>query len=197
MKAKTLVDFLKLGGVRRTTYRDNDTTLIGYINLALIELYKRFNLGIKTEVVVTYPNIFVYELRNDDISQVFKVTDEDNNILVYQGVACNDDFDFTQVALKTFIIKNPTERKLLFFYKSSPQLISSLEDEVDIPYDMIEAVISYVDYRIDTTIDYAIGRYPKYDYFARFEYVCNDLVKRGYANDSFYFGTTVRDKGYA
>ena len=48
----------------------SDEIIVSYINLGLIELFKRFNISVKAEVVKTSPATPFYTLRNSDINLV-------------------------------------------------------------------------------------------------------------------------------
>ena len=47
--------------------------IISYINLGLIELYKRFNISIQAEIVQTDPLVSTYTLRNKNIAKILIV----------------------------------------------------------------------------------------------------------------------------
>ena len=48
----------------------NDSALIHFINLGMEELYRRFNLSIKSETVSVNRDRALYELSNEDVQRI-------------------------------------------------------------------------------------------------------------------------------
>ena len=79
MTVQFVIDQARSGELRSLSDKDKtDSVVIHYINLGLIELYKRFNLRTSVEVIRTTPNTPFYTLRSTDINQVVNVYDSFN-----------------------------------------------------------------------------------------------------------------------
>ena len=68
MLVKDVAEIARLSSLSNLAIAKSDSALINFIYLGTSELYRRFNLSIKIESVITNPNLAKYELRSEDVS---------------------------------------------------------------------------------------------------------------------------------
>jgi hypothetical protein len=163
--------------------------------LGMLELYKRFNLLIKTEVIHTCEETSVYDLRNTDVNQVLSIYDESGKELTAQNVIGSDNYDYKQLNYRSFLLTHPKDEYLMFVYKASPAMIYSEDDVLDLPSDMICALIDYVAYRGHSTIN-RDNVVEANSYYVRFEKDCIELEAQGYKVNLSPAAMPVQFKGF-
>lgn len=197
MKASVIAKHAQMGELKQLSLNKDEESLLSFINLGMIALYKRFNLSVKTEIVQTDPSINVYDLRNEDISQVLVIYNSTGEQLTYKRVLGDTLYDITQLTPTSFLFKQPKSEQLIFLYKANPPLIESLEDDVPLLYDMLEALLNYIGYKGQTTTNRSTNsQVPTIDFYKMYEKSCFDLEQQGFAIDLFSTDNSVYDKGF-
>jgi len=198
MLASEIIQYAKHGELRQLSVKDDDQAIISYINLGIIALYKKFKLSIKTEIIKTVPDVKVYQLRSNDISQVLTVYNSKGEQLVDKKIISDNDYDITQINYNTFLLTKPKDEELMFLYKAVPKLVNEVTDEIDIPYDMLEALLNYIAYKAYSTIGLnnveSISNSTAY--LNKFEKSCYELTQLGYEIDLFHLSHSVQMKGF-
>lgn len=180
----------------------DENALLKYVNMGMIDLYKRFNLSIKSETVNVVPEQAVYDLKSYDVNLLLHVYDEEGNEL-HQGDTVNGNaWDYRITNYKTFILHKPTERLLYALYKASPVPIKDRKDWLDIPVDFSEALLFYMIYLTHCTIHSIAsdaGKYSEYDigtYQKQYIQCCQELEMQGYKVPLDSEALSVRMRGY-
>ena len=196
MTVQFVIDQARSGELRSLSDKDKtDTVVIHYINLGLIELYKRFNLRTSVEVIRTTPNTPFYTLRSPDVNQVVNVYDSFNKELTTKRTTNDDRYDIAQINYNSFLLTSPKDEELLFVYKAAPELVTSVADELDIPYAMLEALLHYVGYRAHGSVNGELNT-EQNTHYVRFDKSCALLVTEGYETDALNIHDGVTSKGY-
>ena len=194
------VDFIikqaRSGELRSLSDKDKtDEVIINYINLGLIELFKRFNLKTSAEVIRTSPTTPFYTLRSEDINQVISVYDTNNKELITKRTTDDEKYDIAQINYNSFLITEPKDEELLFVYKAAPELVSSVNDEIQIPYAMLEALLHYIGYRAHGSVNGEINA-EQNTHYMRFDKSCALLLSEGYETDALNVSDSVSKRGF-
>lgn len=203
MKLQTVIDHLKTGEFQFTNLGDNDEEnvssnnlpmIVNNINLALIDLYKRFNLSLRELYVQQYAQIQKYKLssehaQSNTTSEELKYlidTDDDpftDDILqileVFNEVGCklplNDSNDCNSLFTpKHNVLQIPCpvdENAVVIVYRAAPELLKStcnLSAEVDLPITFLEALLYYVAYRLKSSRPDQESQNEGNNYFAKY-----------------------------
>ena len=168
---------IDIGGTRNGVIAVEDyPKIISYINLGMVELYKRFSLKRKSLVLqldsslTDYPLTTDYALSNDesaepikyildsqavpftgDVLHIERVVNSDGKDLPINELD-NDDAVYTP-AFDTLNVPEPTSNELLtVHYRAEPTPIDLQTTVIDtvnvnIPYQLLEALLSYVAHR--------------------------------------------------
>lgn len=178
MIMKDVVDIAKMTSLVNLQVGRDDNVIIKLVGLGVSELYRRFNMSIKVEAVKTHPNLALYELRNSDVSLILSVYNSDNRELrqtdIIDGIR-----DIKIINYRSFLLENPRDDLLFAVYKASAPRFTTLEDEIDLPDSMIDALLIYVGYLGHSTIN-TDNTNESTTYYRRFDAACTSLDYQGY-----------------
>lgn len=182
----TVQDIIDLAKIRlhNTAISRNEDALIKFIYLGMSELYRRFNLAIRSETVLVNTNRSMYELKNSDVSLLLGVYDREGKELQQSDVVNSMQWDYKMINYRSFILNKPLNQLLYAVYKASPTIVRDAEDTVDLPDAMIDALLCYVSYMGFSTMNSAAnnkqgGSEPDI-YYQKFIAACNELEMQGY-----------------
>jgi len=197
MTVQDVMDYAKAGELSQVSY--NDTDVLSYINLGLLELYKRFNLRIGIEALSIRNTMTIYTLRNKDINELISVYNRDGKELRFRNQESqftDSCYDIEQLSYNTFIVPNPPDEDLFtFVYKASPIMVREVGDEIEMPDAMLEALLHYIGYRAHGSVDGNINA-ENNTHYMRFEKSCEQLKNMGYLFNSVPYDIAVAEKGY-
>ena len=179
MYVKDVMDMAKISSLNNLAIAKNDDALIKFIYLGVSELYRRFNLSIKSETVLINENLNLYELRNSDVSLLLSVYDKLGRELKQTDVFNSNDYDYKLLNFRSFLLKKPFNGVLFAIYKASPIVFKDSDDIIDLPDAMIDALLTYVAYVGHSTINRDnINEASAYS--QRFDLACRELEMQGY-----------------
>ena len=168
-----------------------DSDILSYINLGVLELYKRFKLKTSEYIVDLEDNETMYELPTDCM-RVLEVYNE-----LGQLHELNDEDDALSILTPTWNqiqVPNPaTGGSLSIIYASTPTYVTTLNDEVGIPYSLLEALLFFCAYRALMPIDEELSD----KFYAKFINSCNTAKAFGLITlDDVNFKFSTQDKGF-
>lgn len=193
MTIRQVIDLAKTSELANLSIGNKDEIVLGYINLGMIELYKRFNLRVEEWVVTLEDNVDIYTTPSDfmwAIAAYGEVTDnqtdsvnelpinEEDNPLSINTVKWNK----IQVPLSV------TGAYVSVIYAASPvyYTMTDLEKEIDLPIQMIDAMLAYIGYKANSTIDSGIQTEDSV-WYAKFESSCARLEEKSMHNSNDMF----------
>ena len=189
---------IKLGNL---AISKNNNALIKMIYLGESELFRRFNLSIKSETIRINSNLSLYELRNNDVALLLSVYDREGVELKQSDVIDSRVWDYKIINYKSFILNKPSDGLLYAVYKASPIVLADPNDEIDLPDAMIDALLLYVAYMAHSTITSfdasKRGGMTESDLlYQKFIAACNELDMQGYKIPLNTETLSIRAKGY-
>ena len=189
---------IKLGNL---AISKNNNALIKMIYLGESELFRRFNLSIKSETIRISSNLSLYELRNNDVALLLSVYDREGVELKQSDVIDSRVWDYKIINYKSFILNKPSDGLLYAVYKASPTVLADPNDEIDLPDAMIDALLLYVAYMAHSTITSfdasKRGCMTESDLlYQKFLAACNELDMQGYKIPLNTETLSIRAKGY-
>ena len=179
MNVKDVMDMAKISSLNNLAIAKNDDALIKFIYLGVSELYRRFNLSIKSETVLINENLTLYELRNPDVSLLLNVYDKLGRELKQTDVFNSNDYDYKLLNFRSFLLKKPCNGVLFAVYKASPIVFKDSDDIIDLPDAMIGALLTYVAYVGHSTVN-RDNINEASSYYQRFDLACRELEMQGY-----------------
>lgn len=194
MKVQDVLDIAKYK-LSNVVIAKNDTALIKFTYLGVSELYRRFNLSIKSETVLINPNLALYELRNPDVSLLLTLFNQSGRELKQTDVSNALDFDYKIINYKSFILNKPFNGLIYALYKASPIHFKDGDDIIDLPDAMFEALLVYVTYYCHSTVNTDNTNESTMDY-QKFNAICLELENQGYKIPLNTETMAIRLKGF-
>lgn len=188
MTVKQVIDLAKASELTGLPAASKDETVLGFINLGVLELYKRFTLSVEEWIIAledgqsyyTAPEDFMWiiaaygEVGMDSVQEVnvLPVNEEDNPLSI-NTVGWNK----VQVPLSV------TGAYVSIIYAATPEVysVTDMDKTVNIPPQMIEALLAYIGWRANSTIDTGIQTEDTV-WYNRFESSCSRLEVKGFIN---------------
>lgn len=194
MYVQDVMDLAKVN-LNNIAMAKNDNVLIKYIYLGVSELYRRFNLSIKQETVPIVSDMNLYELRNSDVSLILDLFDGHGRRLVQTDVYNSNEYDYKFINYRSFLLRRPYEGILCAIYKANPVIFKDVEDEIDIPDSMMNALLMYVTHMGHSTVNRDNVNEGQI-YYQRFESACSELEMQGYKISYSDGLKAIQSKGY-
>lgn len=178
MIVQDVIDIARMTSLTNLQVGRDEEVIAKLVNLGVSELYRRFNMSIRVETVITNPNLALYELRNNDVSLILNVYNSDHRELRQTDVI-DGTRDIKIINYRSFLLENPRNDLLFAVYKASAPRLISLDDEIDIPDSMIDALLAYIAYLGHSTIN-KDNTNESTAYYRRFDDACTSLDYQGY-----------------
>ena len=195
MFVSDITEIAKVTFLNNLAISRNDTALIKFIYLGVSELYRRFNLSVKSETIITSGNLTVYELKNEDVNMLLGVYDRTGRELQQTDVMNSLMFEYKLLNYKSFLLRHPFDGLLYTVYKASPKSLNTLEDRIELPDAMMDALLTYVAYVGHSTINKDnINEASAYS--QRFDIACRELEMQGYRINLSTESLSLQVKGY-
>lgn len=153
--------------------------MIMFINMAISELYRRFNLSIKSETIATNPDRALYELRNEDVQILLSIFEKDGREMVQSDVLGSSCYDYKMVNYRSFLLRNPKEGYVYAVYKASPIPLKDIEDKILLPDCMLNPMLTYISYLTNDTIN-RDNKNEASMFIQLFDRQCQELENQGY-----------------
>jgi len=165
----------------------DEAEIIRYINLGLLELYKRFSLKTEDAIITLQDNVSTYTLDGVDENVVMSSTDALLTILeVYDGddeqLTVNKYNDATGVMTPSYnVIKVPTvvqDAILTVHYRAAPPFVVLAAETLRLPPQLLEALLHYVGYKGHSSIKGGI-KDENNTHYIRFDASCKRAIAEG------------------
>lgn len=195
MTAQQVIDLAKNGELKNSSVKEDVNAVLGFINLGVLELYKRFVLDTK-ELILTMGrdgtsenpyikiNNTIYQMPSDFLYLVAAYEEVPKNSVVnIAPIQINNENNIMGVNMvswnKLQIPFFVQDANISLIYSPSPKFFSSddLGLQLPIPDQLVESLLAYIGYRAFASI----SPNPQVDvsnqYYAKFEASC-EVVKQ-------------------
>ena len=197
-----------------------DGRLINFMNLGIIELSKRFRLATKVETIQTSMYTHIYTLRHSDVINILDIIDSTGKSLNPQRASDSENYDYKLMSNNSFLLKRKfdyvesithtkvkggeledlqevqaPDLSLVVVYSAIADLVTDKEDELPIPELFIEALMSYVGYKLYRSLG-VNGQNDSSEKWKVFEYCCSLVTNSSFAGNDTILGNSVQSKGF-
>ena len=207
MRLKELYDILKNTELKQIVVGESEESVIGFINLALIEVYSKFAILQEEQIITVEENRTRYRLRDDSqkVLQVY-MRDTKKNPLngndAFQEVGINDINDDESVFTPqpyVIHIPNPEVGRVYSVLQivTPPYITKANISVIDfiVPPQFLSAITSYAAYRAYKSMNgdeqSEIG-----SHYRAYMAACNDILKNGLANYSVMTNLKLNERGF-
>ena len=193
----------KVGELNGLPVASKDDVIVGYLNLGILELHKRFQLKLEEAVIPLVDGVDIYsmptdfmwlvaaygevDIRSTEVVNILPVNEEDNPLSI-NTVGWN----------KIQVPVSVDGAYISIIYVASPDLydVNHLDAVVDIPPQMIEALLAYMGYRANAAIDTGVQTEDSV-YYMRFEHSCDKLREYSMFNsDDMFMSKRLSTRGF-
>ena len=194
MTVQTVIDMARYGELKQIAVKDIDAAIISYINLGLIELYKRFQLRTEEQIIQVVGGQTLYTL-DEECMSIIMVINEGGE---YHPINVEDDLNSVLTPSYNQIqLPNPTDGMALsVIYRSAPDLLTDVADIVPIPKSLLEALLHYIGYRGHGSMDGNVEA-ENNTHYTRFEASISRVTALGLITPDDALKSQFDAKGYA
>lgn len=191
----------------------NETDLLSYVNLALLEVHKKFDIIIHEQIIAVDPTINEYRLNDDVMIITAAFTAEkylkntDGSIAFITGdtpvsIPLNDEGDVNSVftpSTRALLVPYPSEGQLIsLLYKASPVVITEddLDQELEVAPQYIKPLMMYIGFLGYLSVDAGIQT-DNDNYQLKYEMACAEIKDLGLTNTNIVVNNKLEQKGFA
>ena len=201
MTVRQLIDMAKYGELRNVAIVDNDAAMLGYINLGLLELAKRFPMYTEEAIITIQEGKALYKLDGTDadvqlsdtnktymwiVSAYTEVEIASVKHLVQLSVNEDDDINsvntigYNQIQVPAL---KPAGDYISIIYVAAPKMLTlvDIDGELPLPPQMIETMLHYIGYRGHESVSGEIQS-EHITHYQRFEQACKRIEESGMFN---------------
>jgi len=191
----------------------DDPEILSFVNLAVLQIYKRFPINVKEQVVVLQDDLHIYDLNPDVMSLVSAFTGE-NYLKDSTGSLISTGSSSTSIAEVTLndstdpnTVMTPTPGTIMVNYPSSGQLLSllyragsvdieadELDEQLKITPQYIEPLLMYMGYLGYTSINSTTGVGDTF--LTKYNIACAALAKEGITNKNTNTNNKLKGRGF-
>lgn len=200
MTIEQVIELAKVSELNGLAVANNTTAILGFLNLGMLELYKRFSLKVEETIVELQDMVDVYtmpsnymwivaaygevDIRSNETVNELPINEEDNPLSI-NTVGWNK----IQVPLSV------TGAYVSVIYVARPEMYleADLDVEVDLPPQMLEPLLAYIGYRANATIDSGVQTEDN-AWYIRFDSSCNKIRQESMINSDDMFMTNRLSK---
>lgn len=200
MQVSEATQILQNSALKQLAVKDDQVAVMGFINMAILEIYKRFPLWEADAVITQADGVSIYNLTEADPNVSIDLSD--NQLMVIQSVYDEDGIPYVINNNKDPVkhIKETSEnpRSILqtpkynqikvknivpgyqmdVVYRAAPLFLTEQEDEIPLPPQFNEALFLYVSYKAHLGVKAGI-KDENNTHFIRFEASCNNVDTEG------------------
>jgi hypothetical protein len=205
MTAQDIIDLARYSELNNLAISKDTNAVIAFLNLGLIELYKRFPIKTKEYIVELEESTIEYVMPKDFMYAVSAYGEVlETSVDLVKPLSINEEDDpYSIFFIDWNTIQVPAVANgsyISIIYVGKPERIDAddLSVDIEIPDSLLEALVSYVGYRAHMNINGdAQGQHNAH--WARFERSCAKAVELGVAFpvDSLKMSTRLSDRGFA
>lgn len=188
MIIKDVVTLAKFSEVAGISIKTNTEAIVAFINLGMLELYKRFSVRVKEHVVDLEPAVVYYTMPSDFMVAIEAYGEiPEKSDLKYNSLSIGNQEDPDSIYFTDWkTIQVPSSIKgssIAIIYVSKPTSISVADAEdgvtdLDLPDVLVEALLSYIGYRAYLGVK-SDGQSENNAHWARFERSCKKASDLG------------------
>jgi hypothetical protein len=208
MRVDDLIQMAQNSELRTLAVAQDEKVIIGYINLGLVELYKRFPVETKEVLITLEGDSEIYILPEDCMYLIaaYGEVPEYTDILVNELPVNEEDnpLSINTVAWNKIQVPASIEGQVIsLIYAASPELIRYDEEtgahnyqDIPLPASLLEALLHYIGYRAHAAVDGNIQA-ENNTHYTRFEASCSRIESLGtFTRDDLCMSNRVSDRGF-
>lgn len=204
MNVQQVVDLAKNSELKNLQVGGDDV-ILSYLNLGLIELYKRFALSVKEHVVALQDEVEIYDMPDDFMWMItaYGEVPEDDKVSFVNILPINEEDNPISINMVNWHqVQVPlalTGDYVSLIYRASPDYLTeaNMNDRIPIPVQMVDPLTTYMGYKAHASLD-ANVQDENNTYYQRFEIACDRIEKEGmFTSDDLSMVDRLKTRGFA
>lgn len=212
------IALLRNSELKQLSVKDSIADVLGFINLAILEIHKRFNLWEAEATITIVDGVLLYKLDGVDANVTIDLSDhellriesvwltateeyEDDKELILNNDK-DDDSVFTP-RFHQIKINTPVEDKTPYVvgdtmtatYRAAPLFLTNEKQEIPIPPQLLEALFNYVGFKGHGSIKSDI-KGENNTHYIRFEAACERIKTEGLIAQGDLTSTKFENRGF-
>jgi len=193
MTIQEVIKDVAAGELKQLAVKDDSTAVISYINLGLIELYKRFDLKTDEVIIPLVASQTIYEMPTN-FQSIIEVFDEKGD-----WYSINDEHDVLSILTPTFNaiqVPNPEDGAAIsVIYRALPDRVTDVNDTLPLPLSLLDALYNYIGYRGHGAVNGDL-KTENNSHYMRFEANCKKAKDLGVLTSEDIINTKLVDRGF-
>ena len=193
MTVRQVIELAKASELSGLSIASKDDVILGFINIGVLELYKRFTLKVEEYIVTLEDNVSIYKMpddfmwlvtaygevdsRSSELVNVLPINESDNPLSV-------NTVSWNKVQIP--VSKNGSYVSLIYVASPAMYNLTDIDDTLDLPAQMLEPLLSYIGYRANSAIDTGVQTEDN-AWYIRFENSCTRVRTEGMINSNDMF----------
>lgn len=193
MTVRQVLELAKVSELNGLGIASNDEATLGFLNMGVLELYKRFTLKVEEHIITLVDNVSIYEMPEDFMWLVsaYGEVDKQSPMLVNVLPINEEDNPLSINTVSWNKVQVPVSSYgsyISCIYVASPYLytVSDLDNRIDIPLQMVDPLLAYIGYRANSAIDTGVQTEDN-AWYIRFENSCTRVRTEGMMNSNDMF----------
>lgn len=204
MKLQEVIDIAKNSELNTLAVRNNDSAIIGFINLGLIELYSIFALRTEEYIIALQNNVTIYDLPADFMYMTAAYgevpTGSSQNSLQLPINEESNPFSVNTISFSQVQVPLSAAGEyisILYVPKPAVLSINDLDTEVPIPDQLVQPLLAFIGYKGHGAIR-TDGQGEADVYYLRFKRTCDEIRKLGtsIASDDLGMPNRLFERGF-
>jgi len=205
MLVSEAVSILQRSELKQLAVKDDPDSILGFINLGVLEIYKKFSLWDAEAIIIMEEGKRKYTLDGSDGDVQIDLSDHDPLVIeeAYdkdgEPLSINDEKDIDGIMTPKFNqveIAHPVDGEVIsIVYRASPKFMTVNTQAIQLPSQFLEALFLFVGYKAQLSVKAGMQDNNN-TYYARFVAACNLIKEQGlYIRDSLNSSKFV-DRGF-
>lgn len=203
MTVQDVIDIAKHGELKNLAVGKDNSAILSYVNLGVLELYKRFPLKVEEHIIALEDDVTMYTMPSDYmwIVSAYEEVGETDTTTYTGEIPINKEEDLKSIntigwnQVQIPLVTDSAYISIIYVAAPTMYTEDELSDEIGIPPQMVEALLQYIAYRAYSAV--TSGENEDSSLYQKFEASCDRLLKKGMVNqDDMYMSDRIRDKGF-
>lgn len=206
MIIQDVVNSAKYSELSGVAVKDNIPAIVAFINLGMLEIYKRFPIKVEEHVINLISGTVYYEMPENFMYCIEAFGEQKENSTCSNEISINDEEDLESIFFNDWnTVQVPFSVtgayvSVIYVAKPTPITVTQAEDGVttlDIPDTLIDVLLSYVGYRGHMGVK-SDSQSENNAHWVRFERSCEKAIELGVAfpSDSSSMSGRITDRGF-
>lgn len=205
MRVQDVVDTARYSELAGVAVKDNTDAIIAFLNLGMLELFKRFPLNTKEHIVDLVEGTTIYDLPTDYMYALSAYGESPED--TYDGITdvpINDEdepysiFFPNHKQVQIPLVASGAYVSIIYVAKPESYTSDNLDVELDLPDPLVDCLLHYIGYRAHLGVR-GDGQAENNAHYTRFERSCQKARELGVSHplDSWRMIDRLKDRGFA